>query len=55
MTFDAERGGWLTAARQDAKMAIRAILERHPYVNQQELTALLPNVSRARIPRYSLK
>jgi hypothetical protein len=51
MTFDAERGGWLTAARQDAKIAIRAILERHPYVNQQELTALLPNVSRARMTK----
>jgi hypothetical protein len=51
MTFDAERGGWLTAARQDVKVAIRAILERHPYVNQQELAALLPNVSKARITK----
>lgn len=51
MTFDAERGGWLTAARQDVKVAVRAILERHPYVNQQELAALLPNVSKARITK----
>jgi hypothetical protein len=51
MTFDAERGGWLTAARQDAKVAVRAILERHPYVNQQELSALLPNVTRARLTK----
>jgi hypothetical protein len=51
MTFDAERGGWLTAARQDTKIAVRAILERHPFVNQQELTALLPNVSRARLTK----
>jgi hypothetical protein len=51
MTFDAERGGWLTAARQDTRIAVRAILERHPYVNQQELTALLPNVSKARLTK----
>jgi hypothetical protein len=51
MTFDAERGGWLTAARQDAKVAIRAILGAHPFVNQQELAALLPNVSKARITK----
>lgn len=51
MTFDAERGGWFTAARQDVRVAIRAILERHPFVNQQELAALLPNVSKARITK----
>jgi hypothetical protein len=51
MTFDAERGGWLTAARQDVRIAIRTILERHPYVNQQELAALLPNTSKSRITK----
>lgn len=51
MTFDAERGGWLTAARQDVRIAIRAILERHPYANQKEFAALLPNVSAARITK----
>lgn len=49
MTFDAERGGWLTSARQDTRVAIRTILERHPFVTQQELVSLLPNVSKARL------
>lgn len=42
MSFDAERGGWLLAARQDLKLAIIAFLQRHPWLNQQELLALLP-------------
>jgi hypothetical protein len=49
MTFDAERGGWLPAARQDVRVALRALFDRHPFINQQELAALLPNVSKARI------
>jgi hypothetical protein len=51
MTFDAERGGWLTSARQDIRVAIRALLERHPYINQKECASLLPNVSVARISK----
>jgi hypothetical protein len=51
MTFDAERGGWLPAARQDVRVALRALFERHPFINQQELAALLPNVSKARITK----
>jgi RecA-family ATPase len=51
MTFDAERGGWLPAARQDVKVALRSLFERHPYINQQELAALLPNVAKARITK----
>jgi hypothetical protein len=51
MTFDAERGGWLPSARQDVRVAIRAILERHPFVNQQELAALLPNVTKPRLTK----
>ena len=49
MTFDAERGGWLQAARQDARLAIIGLLERHPFINQQEMASLLPNVSVARL------
>lgn len=49
MTFDAERGGWLPAARQDVKAAVLELLTRHPFINQQEFMSLLPNTSRARI------
>lgn len=49
MAFDAQRGGWLVAARQDVQEAIKALLAVHPYLNQQELAALLPNTSRGRI------
>jgi hypothetical protein len=47
--FEAERGGWLTAARQDVRASILKLLERHPYMTQQEFVSTLPNVSRARI------
>lgn len=49
MAFDAQRGGWLPAARQDAAAAILALLENYPYVNQQDFANLLPNISRGRI------
>lgn len=49
MAFDAERGGWLTAVRQDAAAAIKELLTRHPFVNQQEFASLLPSISRGRI------
>lgn len=49
MAFDAQRGGWMPAVRQDAMTAILELLSRHPYVNQVELASLLPNLSRARI------
>lgn len=51
MSFDAQRGGWLTAARTDVKVALRALFDRHPFINQQELRALLPNVSQARVTK----
>lgn len=51
MSFDAERGGWLPAARTDVKVALRTLFERHPFINQQELAALLPNVPKARLTR----
>lgn len=49
MAFDAERGGWLAAARQDVRHSILKLLERHPYMTQQEFASVLPNVSRSRI------
>lgn len=49
MCFDAERGGWLTAARQDVRNSILTLLGRHPYMTQQEFISVLPNVSRSRI------
>jgi hypothetical protein len=49
MTFDAQRGGWLPAARQDVRYSILKLLERHPYMAQAEFCSLLPNVSRTRI------
>lgn len=49
MKFDAERGGWLTAARQDTKQSILALLSRHPYMTQPEIFSILSTVSRNRI------
>lgn len=49
MAFDAERGGWLPAVRQDAAQAVSELLDRHPFVNQQELRSLLPNISVGRL------
>lgn len=49
MAFDAERGGWKTAARQDVRSSILALLERHPFMGQQEFVSVLPNVSASRI------
>ena len=49
MSFDAERGGWLTAVRQDLQQTIKELLKSHPFINQQEFASLLPNTSRARI------
>jgi len=49
MAFDAERGGWLPAVRQDVQTAILELLVRHPFINQQEFSSLLPSVTRTRI------
>lgn len=51
MSFDAERGGWLPAARQDVRVAIRQLLTANPFVSQTEFYALLPNTPPARIRR----
>lgn len=47
--FDAERGGWLPAAKQDVRASILKLLERHPYMTQMEFVSVLPNVSKSRI------
>lgn len=49
ITFDAERGGWLPAAKEDVRAAVLQLLERHPYVNQVELCSLLTNISKPRL------
>jgi hypothetical protein len=49
MSFDAERGGWLTAVRQDLQQTIKELLRNHSFINQQEFASLLPNISRGRI------
>lgn len=49
VAFDAERGGWLPTARQDLQVVIKGLLERHPFINQQEFASLLPSFSRGRI------
>jgi RecA-family ATPase len=49
MAFDAERGGWQPAARQDVRHSILKLLERHPYMSQSEFGSVLPNVSKSRI------
>lgn len=49
MLFDAERGGWLPAAKQDVRASILKLLQMHPYMTQQEFVSVMPNVSRSRI------
>lgn len=49
MSFDAERGGWFPAARQDAKTAIKALLVEYPFLMQSEFVALLPNIPASRL------
>jgi len=49
MAFDAQRGGWMTAARQDVRMAILRLLERSPVMGLMDFVSLLPTVSRTRI------
>ena len=47
--FDAKKGGWLPAARQDAKAVILTLLSRHPYMGQLEIVSLLPHIPRSRL------
>ena len=51
ISFDAERGGWHKAAKEDVKVAIRALLTRHPFLNQRDIQNLLPNAGQARLYR----
>lgn len=55
MSFDAQRGGWLTAARQDVKLAVLALLTNYPYINQKELCTLLPNISQTSVTRVLMQ
>lgn len=49
MSFDAERGGWQVAARQDARVMVKSLLTRHPFINQVEFASLLPSISVGRL------
>lgn len=49
VAFDAERGGWLKAAKEDVKVTIRTLLDQHGYLNQQDLVYLISSVSKPRI------
>lgn len=51
MSFDAERGGWLPAARQDVRVAVLQILGQYPFVSQTELQTFLPNANLNRLRR----
>lgn len=51
ISFDAERGGWLKAAKEDIKVAIRGLLTAHPFLNQVDFRNLLPNAGQARLFR----
>jgi hypothetical protein len=55
ISFDAETGGWRKAAREDTRIAIRGKLTAHPFLNQKDLAALLPNTSLARLTRCLLE
>lgn len=47
--FDAERGGWLTAARQDIRAAILKLLKAYSYMTQADVTGSFPQIPRSRI------
>lgn len=51
ISFDAERGGWLKAAKEDIKVGIRALLTVHPFLNQRDIQNLLPHAGQARLYR----
>jgi len=51
ISFDADRGGWLKAAKEDVKVAIRALLTVHPFLNQRDIQNLLPNAGQSRLYR----
>lgn len=51
ISFDAERGGWLKAAREDIKVSVRTLLARNPFLTQVDLRSLLPNAGQSRLQR----
>jgi len=51
ISFDAATGGWKTAARMDVRTAVIDLLMKHPFINQKELSSLLPNVSLPRLTK----
>lgn len=55
ISFDAERGGWLQAARQDVKTAIRQLFASHPFMMQNEIISFLPNMPPSRVRRALLE
>jgi hypothetical protein len=55
MSFDAERGGWLPAARQDVRVAVKQLLTQYPFVSQTELQTFLPNVAVSRLRRVLIE
>jgi AAA domain len=55
ISFDAETGGWRKAIKEDAKVALREALARHPFLNQKDMQAILPNVSLSRMLKCLLE
>lgn len=49
--FDADRGGWMKAAKEDVKVGIRGLLQLHPFLNQRDIQSLMPGSGQARIYR----
>jgi hypothetical protein len=49
MRFDAERGGWLPAVRQNIQEDILKLLNAYPYLTQADLSASFPNLPRQRV------
>lgn len=51
VAFDAEQGGWINGAKEDAKDIILRTLEQYPILNKQDIGIMLPNLGNARISR----
>lgn len=55
IAFDAQKGGWLTAVRQDARVAVLEMLKRYPYMSQRDLAATLSSLSQGRISQVLME
>lgn len=51
VAFDTDQGGWINSKKEDAKVSIMHTLQQYPVLNQKELSALLPNISMARLSK----